>query len=167
MKHILVMVIVAGILASCAGGATGIDGGAAPQSGLAAPRANAEVWGSEWKLVEIRTGARSVEYDRDQLASDGFDDLFTLQFATDGLAGKAAPNRYSGPYERGDGQALRIGNVVSTLAAPMEPVKCRESDYFAYLAKVSRWELNQGTLELYSQDADGNEAVLSYLSYSY
>jgi heat shock protein HslJ len=161
MKHIIVMVIAAGILASCAGGA-------APKSELAAgstPRTNAEVWGSEWKLVEIRTAARSVEYDRNQLASDGFDDIFTLQF-NDELTGKAAPNRYSGPYTRGDGQNLSIGNVVSTLAAALtEPVKCRESDYFAYLAKVSRWELNQGTLELYTQDADGNEAVLSYLSY--
>jgi heat shock protein HslJ len=162
MKYIIAVVIAAGILVSCAGGA-------APKSGAAAegtPRKNADVWGSEWKLVEIKTAARSVEYDRNQLASEGFDDIFTLRFNDGELTGKAAPNRYSGPYTRGDGQALSIGNVAGTLAASLtEPVKCRESDYFAYLAKVSRWELNQGTLELYTQDAGGGEAVLSYLSY--
>lgn len=161
MKRIIIMMIAAGILVSCAGGAAPKNEAAANTS-----RKDAGVWGSEWKLVEIRTAARSVEYDRNQLASEGFDDIFTLTFNADGLTGKASPNNYSGPYERGDGQALKIGAVVSTLAAPlMEPVKCRESDYFAYLAKVSRWELNEGTLKLYTQDAGGNEAVLSYLSY--
>jgi heat shock protein HslJ len=161
MKYITVIMIAAGILASCAGGA-------APKNGVGenTPRKNAGVWESEWKLVEIRTAARSITYDRNQLTAEGFDDVFTLKFNAGGLTGKASPNNYSGPYERGDGQILKIGNVASTLAAPLtEPVKCRESDYFAYLSKVSRWELNQGTLELYTQDADGNEAVLSYLSY--
>jgi hypothetical protein len=58
----------------------------------------------EWKLAAVRTEAGNNILDRDQLIAGGFEDVFTLRFA-DMASGRGAPNRYSGPYEAGKGNA--------------------------------------------------------------
>ncbi|MDR1904730.1 MAG: META domain-containing protein [Treponema sp.] len=153
----LIPVLVAGIISACAGGA-------APRDDLTSPnRADiTDIRGPEWQLVEFKTASEHVLFDRNKLESEGFGDIFTLRFNSGELEGKAAPNRYAGPYQLGDGQALTIGNVAGGSQGVFEPVKIKEIEYFGYLGKVRRWAFNQGRLELYSADAGGGEAVLTY-----
>jgi heat shock protein HslJ len=122
-----------------------------------------EVQGKEWKLIEVRTGSENIILDRDELISEGFGDTFTLSFEAGQLQGKGAPNRYRGPYEAGEGQALEIKNVAATLmAAIREPKGLKEHEYFAYLQNTYRWNIFDGNLELVTNNEDGREAVLVY-----
>jgi heat shock protein HslJ len=122
-----------------------------------------DVQAREWRLVEIRIQPENIKFDRQKLVDEGFGDIFIIQFDKDRLSGKGAPNRYMGPYEAGENQSLKIGNVAGTLMAPIrEPERLKEGEYFAYLANVYKWNLDGETLELYTKNDDGREAVMVY-----
>ncbi|GHV86858.1 hypothetical protein AGMMS50255_1540 [Spirochaetia bacterium] len=125
-----------------------------------------EVQGKEWKLKEIRTDPGETLFDRRELQSEGFgDNLFTLKFEGDRMAGMAAPNRYFGPYEAGQGYDLTIKNIAGTLMAPFrEPEKLKEHEYFIYLQNTYRWNVSNGNLELFTKDEDGREAVMFFVN---
>ncbi|MDR0472102.1 MAG: META domain-containing protein [Treponema sp.] len=118
--------------------------------------------GKEWLLEELKTGSEIVRINRTQ---DGFDfgGIYSLTIAEKLISGMAAPNRYSAPYTAGEGKSLTIGLAISTMmAAIVEPESLKEHEFFAYLGKVIRWDLNDGRLELYTSDESGNEAVLVF-----
>ncbi|GHV14849.1 hypothetical protein FACS189491_11590 [Spirochaetia bacterium] len=122
-----------------------------------------EAQGKEWKLLEIRISSEDIIFDRGELLSEGFGDVFTLKFEDDRVAGMAAPNRYFAPYELGQGQDLVIKNIAGTLMAPIrEPEKLKEHGYFVYLQNTYRWNINKGNLELSTKGEDGREAVLVF-----
>jgi heat shock protein HslJ len=122
-----------------------------------------DVQAKEWMLVEIRVQPENITFDRQKLVDEGFGDIFTVQFDGDRLSGKGAPNRYRGPYEVGENQSLKIGNVAGTLMAPIrEPERLKEREYFAWLANVYKWNLDGETLELYTKSDAGQEAVMIY-----
>jgi heat shock protein HslJ len=138
----------AAVLASC---------GSAPQF--------QDVQAREWRLVELRIQPENVKFDRQKLIDEGFGDIFIIQFDKDRLTGKGAPNRYMGPYELGENQGITIGNVAGTLMAPIkEPERLKEREYFVYLANVYKWNLDGETLELYTKNDDGREAVMIYVT---
>jgi heat shock protein HslJ len=113
----------------------------------------------------VRVRPENIIFDRQKLVDEGFGDIFIIRFDKDQLNGKGAPNRYMGPYEPGENQGLKIGNVAGTLMAPIrEPERLREGEYFAYLANVYKWNLDGETLELYTKNDDGQEAVLVYVT---
>jgi heat shock protein HslJ len=118
----------------------------------------------EWKLIAVRTEAEQIVFDRNQLLDEGFEDIFTLQFA-DQVNGKGAPNRYFGPYEAGKDLSLSIKNVASTLMAPLrEPEKLKERDFFTYLGNAYRWNINaEKQLEISTKGEDGVEAVMVFV----
>ena len=138
------------IFSSCAGGAFTRNSGAD----------FTEAEGMEWRLLELRTGRRTVRIDRE---SAGISGGYTINFYDGRVNGMGAINLYFGPYSSGQGQTLNIGDLAGTLmAALFEPEGLREHEYFAYLSRVSRWDLRRGRLVLHSSDNDGNEIALVF-----
>jgi heat shock protein HslJ len=123
----------------------------------------ADVRDREWRLAAVRTEAGNNILDRDQLIAGGFEDVFTLRFA-DMVSGRGAPNRYSGPYEAGKDLSLSIKKVAATLMAPIrEPEQLKEREFFDYLEKAYRWNINQGNLEISTRGEGGAEAVMVFV----
>ena len=119
-----------------------------------------DVLGKDWLLEEFKTGSVTVFIDRTR-PEDA--DIYSLRFDAERAAGKGAPNRYTAPYTKGDGNVLSIGLGATTLmAAIFENKDLREHDYFGYLNKTKTWDLRNGKLELYSQNEAGNEVILVY-----
>ena len=128
-----------------------------------------DVEGKEWFLSEVRSAGNTVVMDRQKLEADSMGGFFTISFQGGNAAnerqvnGVAAPNRYGGPYTLGSDKTLGIGLLRSTMmAAFKEPDGLNENGYFAYLSKVTRWDLREGKLEIYSSDSNGAEAILVF-----
>jgi len=142
------------LLASCAG--------SPPDRGTGAGFGDVEE--REWYLSELRSAGVSVRMDREKLDADGFEGIFSANFQEGRLSGMGAPNRYFGPYTVDGNRGLDIGLLASTLMlAFREPDGLTEHEYFGYLSRVTRWDLREGKLELYSTDEAGNEAVLIFV----
>jgi heat shock protein HslJ len=155
MAGLLASLIAVIMASSCAGGARAKDSGVV----------FSDVQGREWILAEVKGAAETIRLDRQQLEASGFRGAYTLTFEADRLAGMGAPNRYFGPYTAGEGRALTIGNIASTLMMSLgEPQGLLEHDYFAYLAKVTRWDIRSNALELYTSDDSGGERILIFTS---
>jgi len=123
-----------------------------------------DVEGREWILLELRRPAETVRMDRETLAAYGMAEAYTINFQGGRVSGMGAPNRYFGPYTVGSNRVLRIGDMASTLMlALVEPEGLREHEYFAYLSRVTRWDLRNGRLELHTSSDDGNDAVLVFV----
>jgi hypothetical protein len=119
--------------------------------------------GKEWKLVELRLSDKIVLLDRAKLKSEGSGDFFTMTLDKSRVSGKAAPNRYSAPYQAGPDNTLTFLPMISTLmATSFDPERLQEREYYQYLAKVKSWKLNQKMLELLTADANNKDAVLVY-----
>ncbi|MDR2617437.1 MAG: META domain-containing protein [Treponema sp.] len=147
---VLVVLLFAVTVFSCAGGAP------------AGAVSFGDIRGREWILAEVK-GASPVVLDRQKLGAGGLGDVYTIKFDAELVSGKGAPNLYRGPYTLGEGRALTIGSVAGTLMAAInEPEDLKESEYYAYLGGVSRWDLKKDRLELYSKDRSGAEAVLVF-----
>ena len=110
-----------------------------------------DVMDKDWFLTERRTGSETIAIDRDRLATDGFAEPFSLRFDAELVSGAGAPNSYRAPYTLGDNQGISIGLIAGTLMAPIfEPDGLKEHEYFALLQDVTRWNLAEGKLELYT-----------------
>jgi len=122
-----------------------------------------DVEGKEFILTELRSGGTTVRIDRGKLAGADTNGSFTISFQGGMVRGIAWPNRFSGPYTVGSGEALTISEALATtmMAAFIELDELTEQKYFDYLAGVTRWAVRDGTLELYST-ADGRETVLVF-----
>jgi heat shock protein HslJ len=124
-----------------------------------------DVAGKEWELIEVRTALGPTEFNRAALEAAEMGDAYTLRFDGERLAGKGAPNRYTAPYQLGEGDAISIQPIAGTLMASFqEPPGLGEREYYNYLEKVSRWGLAQEVLHLYTQNSAGEEAVLAFKS---
>ena len=124
----------------------------------------ADVINRDWNLAEVRLQNETVVFEREKLAEEGFNEIFTLRFDDERVNGVGAPNRYFAPYTVTDKQGITINTIAGTLMASIrEPEKLKEHSYFGYLQNVTRWNLVKGNLELYSRGDDGTEAVLVYV----
>jgi heat shock protein HslJ len=118
-----------------------------------------DVEGNEWILLEVKSGKKTIPMDRKKLEADGMGGVYTINFKDGRVYGMGAPNRYFGPYTLGSNRSLSIGNLATTLMASIKnPPGLNEIEYYAYLSKVTRWDLRYGKLELYS----GADAVLIF-----
>ena len=155
------------VFPSCAGGAPAREGGASVQEGASAQGGGAvfsDVEGKEWVLLELKSAGQTVAMDRQKLEADSMGGVYTISFQEGRVSGMGAPNRYFGPYTLDNSRTLSIGNLASTMMmAFREPDGLKENEYFAYLSKVTRWDLREGKLELYSSDGSGAEAVLVFV----
>ena len=122
-----------------------------------------DVEGKEWILSEFKNSGKTISIDRKKLEADGMGGFFTISFQEGRASGMGAPNRYFGPYTAGANRTLSTGNLASTMmAAFKEPDELKESEYFAYLSKVTRWDLRKGNLELYCSGSNGGEVILIF-----
>ena len=119
----------------------------------------------EWMLLEFRSGGKTVTINRQKIEAD-LGKVYVIYFFEDGRAGGVgAPNRFNAPWSAGANRSLTIGNIASTMMmAFREPDELKESEYFSYLSGVSRWDLREGKLELYSTDSAGVETVLVFVT---
>jgi heat shock protein HslJ len=117
----------------------------------------------DWQLVEARIQPNTIVFDRNLLTQEGFPDIFTLRFNAEQINGIGAPNRYSAPFTTAANQSIAVKTVTRTpMTPPHAPEKLKEHDFFVYLETAYRWNIADGTLELYSRGADGVEAVLVF-----
>jgi heat shock protein HslJ len=79
-------------------------------------------------------------------------------FADGTVAGSTGCNRFSAPYTV-DGDALSIGEVVTTRMACPPPADAVERDYLAALERVARWQREGDELVL---SDDGGEELLRF-----
>ena len=122
-----------------------------------------QVLGREWKLYEVWIGGRNIGFNRNTLATEGFRDAFTLEFDAERISGAAAPNRYFVPYTLGQGNAISVGIVASTMMVPIiEPEQLREHDYLFFIENMYRWNLTGDRLELSSRGRVGEEVKLIF-----
>ena len=113
-----------------------------------------------WSLVEIKSGADTKVLDRSDAATA---DWFTLTFAADQFNGTGGPNKYRGPYTLGDAKALSLGPAAATMMAAFKELDAvKEHEYFAYLGKVSKWEISNGQLNLFTADDADSETILVF-----
>ena len=145
---------------ACAGDAPAVKG-ASVAGDTRNSVAFGDIQGKDWTLVEYRNGSNTVPIDRTKPTATN---VYTLRFNQDNtVSGMGAPNRYFGPYTIGESNNLSIGMVAATLMAPLfENEDLKESDYFSFLGRVSRWELQNGRLELYTTVEDGSQIVLIF-----
>ena len=122
-----------------------------------------DVSGKEWKLTDVRLDGKSINFDRTVLESDGFADIFTLNFDAERLSGAGASNRYLAPYTLGKNQAISVQMAGETQMAPLrQPEKLKEYDFFIYIQNAYQWSLVDGNLELSSKGEDGGDVVLVF-----
>ncbi|MDR1107166.1 MAG: META domain-containing protein, partial [Treponema sp.] len=124
-----------------------------------------DLLGKEWRLIEIRTGSSSIVFDRSRLASEGFGEIFTLNFDAERISGTGAPNRYFASYKPGTDKdrTISVNPVAGTLMAPIvEPEKLKEREFFACLQNAYKWDINRENLELSTKGPDDREAVMVF-----
>jgi heat shock protein HslJ len=121
------------------------------------------VIGKDWRLIEIQTSAGPAKFSRDALEAEDMGNYYTLHFDAERLSGIGAPNRYFAPYHLGEGTTIAIQGIAGTLMAGFkEPPGLREGDYYHSLGQVSRWELIDDTLKLYTVNLTGESLILVY-----
>ena len=174
----LALTLTLSLIVSCAGGAEPADGGTttlgggviadaivAARQGISGGEVKSlnDVEGKEWSLTELRTAGNTVRIDRSKLDAANINSSFTISFQEGRVSGIGWPNRYFGPYTVGSGDALTISDALAStmMAAFIELDELKEHEYYAYLAKVTRWAVQDGKLELYST-TDGRETVLVF-----
>jgi heat shock protein HslJ len=120
--------------------------------------------GTVWLLTEVKLGYSSIVLDRQLMSANQMGDYFTLQFVNEGINGRAAPNRYFAPYLLVDGNNVAIRPIAGTLMSSIINIGgLNEDRYYGMLQKISRWELRDNTLYVYSQgEMPGEELILVY-----
>ena len=141
--------------------------GAASHEGAAASQETradfGDVRGKEWIITEVRSAGKTVSVDRKKLEAANMGGFYTISFNEGQANGQGAPNRYFAPYAAGFNQSLGISNIASTMMLSLiEPDGLKESDFFGFLNKVTRWNLKDGNLELYSTAGAGAETILVF-----
>lgn len=120
--------------------------------------------GTVWLLTEVKLGYSSIVLDRQLMSSNQMGDYFTLQFVNEGINGRAAPNRYFAPFLLVDGNNVAIRPIAGTLMSSVINIGgLNEDRYYGMLQKMSRWELRDTGLYVYSAgEMPGEEIILVY-----
>ncbi|KAF0209495.1 MAG: META domain-containing protein [Actinomycetota bacterium] len=82
----------------------------------------------------------------------------TAAFADGQVSGSSGVNTYGGSYKAGPGDAVKVGEVASTLMAGEEPAMRAESVYMTLLQDARSFSLADGVLTFY--DEGGNESLI-------
>lgn len=103
--------------------------------------------GTSWQLTEWSVSS-----------IDPADVTITLQFDGGQATGSGGVNGYGASYEVGPGDALAIGEIVSTLMAGPEPAMSAEASYFTLLSQAKSYRIDGQTLRI--SGADGQESLV-------
>jgi len=126
--------------------AGGLAGGCTSQSDD-----SEKLTGTVWQADEIR-GTKGLE--------PAISKNVTAEFESDRISGNGGVNQYSGPYSTEPGNAIKIGEVASTMMAGPPDVSAQEQAYFSALAKATRYVVTADSLKL--QDENAN-VLVSYV----
>jgi len=126
------------------------------------------VMGKDWKLIEVQHEGtpfnRLVLYDRNDLKKHNVGNVYTVNFSADMVSGTGAPNKYTAPYTLGDGDAITIQEMKSTLMAPLvQPEKLQEQAFYNYMKSVEKWSVDNGNLVLHSKASNGKAVKLIFV----
>ena len=125
-----------------------------------------DVVGEKLLLIEVSietTFNREIIFNREELTRVGIGDIYTLNFDAAMVSGTGSPNLYSAPYTLGQGQAITINLMRSTLMASLfEPERLPEHQFFSYMQNVHQWRIRNGRLELLSKTDDGSDVRMAF-----
>ncbi|WP_428897707.1 heat shock protein HslJ [Parelusimicrobium proximum] len=120
----------------------------------------------EWQLAQVLDSSGKVTYDHSNLPDEYFKDIYTLKFDDSRVSGKAAPNRYSGPYTL-NGNKLSFKHFASTLMMGIKvPEGLSEYQYLQLLEKTTSWKYSKNNLKLSTVDTNGKKLTLVYKEFS-
>jgi heat shock protein HslJ len=126
------------------------------------------ITGKDWKLIEVQIDNlsfnRIVLYDRNDLRKEKVDSIYTVKFDAEMVSGTGAPNKYSAPYELGEGNSLKIMVMRTTLMAPLvQPEKLQEHDFYLFMQNVEQWSTDNNKLILHSKAENGTPVRLIFV----
>ena len=99
-----------------------------------------DLGGTSWVLTELQGKP---------VASPPFP---TLIFKGGQVSGNASCNSFGGSYQRGLGEALKFGPLMSTLMACLDSSAMeQEGKYLGVLGQVAKYRVDNGQLYLYDQ----------------
>jgi len=159
--------IVMSLFLSCAGTTAAKDSEAKTMNSTAS---FTDVEGKEWQLSEITSTGKNIIINRQKYETNFMGAYFSISFMEESpqegrIGGTGAPNRFFGPYTLEGSRGLSIGTVANTLMVAFnEPDELKEREYFAYISEVTRWDLADGKLRLYSINKEGSEAILIFIT---
>jgi len=156
-KQILLILLVIGVIMSC---------NTTPKATTVSSFSG--VMGKDWKLIEVDLDGtpfnRIALYNRNDLKKNNVGGIYTMNFNAEMVSGTGAPNKYSAPYTLGDGNAIKIGVMKSTLMAPIvQPEKLQEQAFYNYMQNVESWSVEDGKLILQSKADNGNVIKLIFI----
>ncbi|ACC98555.1 Heat shock protein [Elusimicrobium minutum Pei191] len=124
---------------------------------------NNDVKGTIWQLSQVKTAGK-VTFDHANLKQDEyFRDIYTLQFSEDRVSGKAAPNRYFGPFTLGEKNEISFKHFGSTMMMGIKtPEGLAEHEYFQLMSKVYQWSYSKGQLFLYAKNNNDEKVLLIF-----
>ncbi|MGB2579573.1 heat shock protein HslJ [Elusimicrobium simillimum] len=128
-----------------------------------------DVNGKVWQLSQVLNSAGKATYSHAALGQDEFfKDIYTLQFDKERVNGKAAPNRYNGPFTLGENNAIAFKHFASTMMMGIKvPNGLSEHQYFQLMEKANKWEVKKGQLKLSTVDANGAKATMIFKEFDY
>jgi hypothetical protein len=122
-------------------------------------RVFSELQGRRWNLTEVKNESSTINIDRTLVPMD----IYTIKFETTHLTGSGAVNFYSAAY------VARVNHTFSIVrfarifdGALYEMEKFTEHEFFRYLERVTRWEFNNGKLELHTYDEYGGRVIMIF-----
>jgi len=114
----------------------------------------------DWNLAEVKNNSAVLVIDRTKAQME----IYSIRFREDHIQGRGAGNIYSAPYIAGENNFLSIQRIASSFMVPLfEMENFKEYEYFRLLEKVSRWELRDWRLKLYSRDENNGEVILEFI----
>jgi len=115
-----------------------------------------------WQLVKVRFDYGALDIDRKTLDDDDMGDYFILQFVSEGVNGRAAPNRYFAPYSLKDGHNIALRPMVSTKEASNFTAGgvFSEKEFYQYLQNINAWNFVLNTLYLFSTNPNTQDEVV-------
>ena len=166
MKKLLYLVVLIVVFAALAVSCRNTPQGQTPTSQPTVIITNiSDILRREWKLIQVHSGDRIIEFNRIELISAGAGDIFTLVIDSETFSGVGAPNRYSAPYSVSaeDPLAITVALLRSTLMAQIHyPERLREQEFYVYMQNAYRWDLVNNNLVLYSKNESGNDVAMVF-----
>lgn len=116
-----------------------------------------------WQLVELRIGYGEIKLNRQEMTKNNMGSVYIIQFSEEGVNGQAAPNRYFAQYAAREGKNMTLQPIVGTLmAGDINVGGLMENEYYWYLQRITRWDANGNTLDLYASPRKDEEIILRY-----
>jgi heat shock protein HslJ len=131
---------------------------AEPEPG--SPEEIIKIEAQSWLLSEVRSKSSTLRVTRTEEQAD----FYSLLLDDGSISGTGAPNRYRSTYDAGENKSVSFGPIASTQMALLTPVSLSETDYFAYLSGVDRWEtISTHSMVLYGSIEEGTPDMIFIL----